>query len=477
MDSRRPLTFAMANDCLKLTTPGEQKACLRKKINSFSERATRFHQDIRDAILDAKDAGIDYKFTQITAILKDLTKKAPFSIGTFICELIVSILLGPVLDRLVGKFVIGPLTAIGEAREGLDQVTKTALSDAQISRLKDRPMSHETGKALAELGVSTLALHKAGEVPLSFAPRDSYLKGMWSGIAIDSFESLYHKLLEVAQTPDASPVDGAPLSFASTDIDYEPTPLEFISKQARSYFSLQERINDITRYTLETFLAFADKKDTLNRYQSVLDGLNAAFDDYAREDAKREINNIVKMVLALFYFGDPKNWGSAKDTIELGPKKTEISTQAHDLIEDPKGISPSDKLVVYPYRIKIPADLKDVLLRNILIPGEKMSFIKFYMRLKSDYYSRPVFTGEGYGVDKKLSHSYMELRPDVDISDPLSPWYTAEETAFYQLQLWMQRVYDALTSKSYDNFFMTLLANRGKLPQAPMFPLTGLPAR
>lgn len=463
----------MAIDCLTQATPKEKKDCLRGKIATFASRSDDFHTSIRDAMLDATLPGIDYKLTQLTAILKELTKKEPFSIGRFFCDLMLSIVLGPLLDRMVGKFIIGPLKAIAFTREGLEDFAKKSIG---TTMRRQTSLTADTREALAEIGVSALAIKRAGtvmELP-GFMPRESYLKGMWTEIAIDSFEGLYHNLLVVAQTPGITPPEGTRMSLAMSTADFEPTPLEFVAMQARGYYNVQKRINEITRFTLETILELAESDKLIAQFQSTLDGLNASFDDFAREDASREIKNIVKMVLALFYFGDPKQWGSDKDVTRLG--RWEDAMKAFEVVEDPRsrGYLPYN-MVIYPYRIKLPAELKSMLLRNILVPGENKSFLAFYTKLKSDYYSRPVFTQEGYGIERKLGHSELEPVPNrsVDISDPLSPWYTAEETAFNQLQQSMQRVYNELTSNGYDNFFMTMLANRGKLPSAPMFPSAG----
>ena len=113
---------------------------------------------------------------------------------------------------------------------------------------------------------------------------------------------------------------------------------------------------------------------------------------------------------------------------------------------------------VYPYRIALPADLKDTLLKNLQVPGEAKSFHVFYTQRKTANLGRKT----GPGIDKKRGHSVMEPKPQgVDVTDPNSEWFTVEETAFFNLQKWASKVHGELTSTTYDQFFRDLVTNRG----------------
>jgi hypothetical protein len=439
----------MPVDCLANKDLAAKKQCLKLKIEQLYRDSNAFHQDIRDAVEEAKSALIDFNFVQIKSILQSIMEARKFSIGAFVCDLLLSILTGPVLGTIAGKFFAGPLLGIDGVRHGLDEFERS------LGTTTVRAMSDDTAEALAAIGVSKLALARPAPHMLpAFRQASPLITDVSTGAIVDSFQVLCDKLGHaMSPTADVNPISSSRVSFGGSNIDHEPTPLEYISRRANEYLSVQLRVNELTKFALEVILSRLKSEKWLRELQSSIDQASDSFGDYQRGEAKREIMNLTKMALLTMYFGSPANWATTKELVKLGPGYLE--TEIKEAIGGSYG---QTEEIIYPLRFTITDAVKDMLLRNLLVPGKTESYLKYYTKHKQSALGR----SSGLGIDRKKSHPTTELRPkNIDVNDPDSEWFTVEETSFRQLQQGVDFVFSEVTGTSYDSYFKRILRERG----------------
>jgi hypothetical protein len=431
------------------------KVCLHNKINVYFSSCDQFHRKISDAMQDVTGAMTDFKFTEIDAKLKQIVESNKFSLGVFLCDMVLSIIIGPLLGTLSGKLFMSGIDGISTLRSGLLDFEKKSLG-----KMANVEASADVIDALGELGIRTI-FAKRSEV-IDFSSLNSSkrpvqtlnYKEFSTGVIVDTFELMYDKILHISDVESIS--TSSKMTFDASAVPMnEPTPLEFIINKARKYYAYQKRLNDIGKLILQFFVDGAETVDSLKPLQQIIDVLNATFDDSndSTENNYIEINNLTKITMLTFYFGKPESWATDQDSYTLGG--TEVK---HKATEQPSSFFNSDpERITYLYHINIPVELKDKLIRNILVPGTKKSFLIYYKGIKQTHLGRT----KGAGIDQKGLGPASSGGPSTSIDDMGSEYYTADETAFRQLQNLAGKIYNECQKS--DSAFLDMLSKQGLL--------------
>ena len=333
-------------------------------------------------------------------------------------------------------------------RTGLDKLNTDLLQ--KVAR--PAPLSKEKIESIVQVGVDRISSSKYSLVT-------NQLSDVATGVVVDSFELMFDKIGHAGGSSRSVYFPVTPrISYNATPADHVPTTLEFVRSQARTYYQQQERLDDIVRYCLEWFVENTENRDVFAKLQESLDEYERRFAEYRAVEnlAKREIHNLTKMILVLLYYGDPKKWAQDDPIIRKGDAFGQGRYPG----------SPSSNVYFrggesfFAYDSTFPEDLKKVLVSNLMVPGRSKSFLAVMTAAKQKALRRD----NGDGLDTK--RSYRTEKPDsldAYVGNVASEWFTAEETAFWFLRRTMMSIYGELTSKSYDNHFMTMLQRRNLL--------------
>ena len=432
----------MSNDCLQLPTLVEIKKCLQEKIGTLHAANTRFHTDILNAIVDADTALSDLRYAELKGVLAELTKANQSSIGKFLIDLTLTIVFGPVLGTVAGKLISGPVTNLVVVRGGLDRFS------SELGLKKIVTSNTSAIEALAERGIRQL------KIPVETITYE--LNEVTTGVVIDTFELLWDKIEPLGGSMDGvTLVTGGTQSFKQPPMDYEPGPSEFVRRQARLYYDKQTRINEITRSILQWLVANASNKESLAMVAGVIDQSLQRIASYDGAGAVREINNLAKVTLILFNWGDPYGWSKDRASL-VGPDRVREQERDPTLIY---GIQ--DAVEYLDVGTVLPPALQQKIVKTICEPGTNSSYFAIATREKRKALGRP----RGYGLDYKLPYSGREPFAPQEVAPQRydTEWYTVEEVAFYRCRQFMKQIFSELTSKEYDNRFLSMLERRNLL--------------
>lgn len=434
------------------------KACLERKIDRYFASCDQFHANIRDAMIDARDGLVDLKFVEIDAKIKELAKKQAFSLDVFLSDMILSLFFGPLAGTAAAKLFMKGLSGISGVRGGIRQFSNTK-EFAEIG--KAGKLTAGAKESLAEKGIRTISSQN-GAASSSQAGKYSEFA---SGVIVDSFELIFDKILHITDEKSAS-VRTPKQKFDSSDgYDYARTPLELNTTRARKYYNYQKRLNDISKLNIEFMLNNLTSVASLSLLNGLIDGLNASIEGFENSDVDfyEEVKNLTKIFLLPFYFGPPSDWathsrvvGGEMDWWEGARAFATGSTPPveRELLIKNVGIGRE-----YEYRINIPEDLKSMLIENICMPGTKQQYKKRYLEYKQARLNRK--TGDGIDKKKQVWLPFETVRPNngVNINDPKSEYYTADETAFKALQNKASEIY--VQCLANDSYFLSLLQKEG----------------
>jgi hypothetical protein len=410
-----------------------------------------FHKGIEQAILLCKDAVIDYKLTELTDNVNRLAAQRRVSAGKFFCDLLLQVALSPVLGTIVGHLATRPLDAIARVRSGLVEMEGMVANFAK----RTAKVNEDSLDAFAEAVLKKVVKDPARKREVA-AKLGTGLSDVHTGIVVDSFQKINEGLFNLWSAPseEVNKLEG----YVPFDRDVSrqiPTNLEMITNNANNYIKYQTEANASARSILEWLLARTKKRDALQAFQKFLDFIAKEFSESSKNSVawEREIKNLSKMVGVLLYWGDPDKWGKPQKNVRTVRQKTEM-----------------DVYTSYAFDPTWPPALIQQVLTNILFPGSNETFLDYFTGLKR----RALGRDKGPGINGRRTHSEIDesfgLGPPrgtiapLEIRNPKSEYFTAQDLAFFAFQQYMKGIYNQLNSGEYDTFFQNLLRERSLLP-------------
>jgi len=427
---------------MKLATLDETKACLSAKLVEMHNSTIDYYKAMHQAMRDAVHPALDIKLSELTGRLNELEKLASqnqFSIGMFLCDLVLSVAITPVLGTVVGRLVAGPLVNIIAPRSRMLRLSK------RVERRGGK--NPESANTTESRGSQARIL--AAELFSNMPSSPIYeLDDVATGVVVDAFQLIHDKVLGVLGEPPGL----IPFSHKGRLSAYDPLPnrvdteSEYVDTRADRYLLLQTRATEATTRTQSATLANISDKERLAEIQEVIDKWNAGWKDYNRERASWEMQNFTKMILVLLYFGDPNAWIGDGIRRDVSAKKKFHYEFALDS--------------------KLPPETRDILVSNFMVPGNNVSYLVETTRLKQSTLRRK----NGPGIDQKGSVSGDDIwgpgpvpygqnsaGPYAFVPTLSNELFNAKETAFYRLFSDMQRLYKQVTSKGHDVAFQQMM--------------------